>query len=147
MRHVALLTASLVFTACANNDTDVSTDNDAVSGNDVTANDCPVISSENWTAWIDAEPPGPAQLHIRGEADLPTPGYSASWRVGIADRAMPPGQHMHVSFAPPDGMVTQVVTRQDVEYAGPAEYPAYRVIYVHCGDQRLAEITDIPVAH
>ena len=66
--------------------------------------------------------------------------------MGIADRAMPPGQHVHLDFAAPDGVVAQVITTQEVAYEGEAVYDAYRVITVHCGDKTLAEIADIPTA-
>ncbi len=109
--------------------------------------DCPVIDSREWAAWVDAEPgPGAPTLHIRGTADLPTPGYDYAWRVGIADRAMPPGQHMHLDFTAPDGMVAQVVTPVEVAYEGEATYKEYRMIRVKCGDETLAEIADVPVA-
>lgn len=114
--------------------------------------DCPVIDSRDWTAWVDAEP-GPElgqrdapTLHIRGTVDLPTPGYAYDWRVGLADRALPPGQHMHLDFTAPDGMVTQVVTPMQVAYEGEATYAEYRMILVKCGGDVLAEITDVPVA-
>ena len=43
---------------------------------------CPVLESRNWTAWVNAMP-GPDMkpaLHVAGEIDLPTPGYTISWR-------------------------------------------------------------------
>ena len=138
MRIAVFAVGLLAFSACAS-------DVDDQAQNDDTA-DCPVISSQNWTAWIDAEPPGPPTLHIRGDVVMPTPGYTASWRTGAADRRMPPGQTMHLSFAPPDGMVTQVVTTQPTAFSGDAVYPEYRVIYVKCGDKQLAEISEIPIA-
>ncbi len=159
MKLMMVMTAVLVCAACANDAAPETTaENEGKKPPRVAetpgplvegdmAEKCPVIDSRNWTAWIDAEPPGPARLHIRGEVDLPTPGYEASWRVGIADRAMPPGVHFHLDFSAPEGMVTQVVTTESVAYEDEAAYPAYRVIYVHCGEETLAEITDIPTAN
>ena len=60
---------------------------------------------------------------------------------------MPPGQHMHLTFSAPDGIVSQVVTTEEITYAGEAVYPEYRAIYIHCGDQLLGEVTEIPTAH
>lgn len=109
--------------------------------------DCPVIDSRDWHAWVDAEPgPDAPTLHIRGAVDLPTPGYEYHWRVGIADRALPPGQHMHLDFTAPDGVVAQVVTPMEVAYQGEAAFDEYRMILVKCGGERLAEILDVPVA-
>ena len=49
--------------------------------------------SRNWQATIDRMPgPGAqAMLHITGEIDMPTPGYSVELAQGPADRMMPPG--------------------------------------------------------
>jgi hypothetical protein len=110
------------------------------------SNDCPVIDSRGWSAWLDTMPslePGP-RLHIYGEVDLPTPGYTVEWREGPADRANPPGQRMTLILTPPDGMVAQVVTPTPVKYQAKATYPAYRAIYVICGGKPLAEINDVP---
>lgn len=149
MKHISILPVLLLLAACAKDGqaNEEPTDNDPGTEDMTAAADCPVISSHNWSAWVDAEPPEPPRLYIRGEAVLPTPGYTASWRIGASDRMMPPGQHMHLSFEAPDGVVAQVITTQDVNYEGEATYPEYRVIYVHCGDEQLAEITEIPVAY
>ncbi len=112
------------------------------------AGGCPVIDSRDWTAWVDAQPgPDAPTLHIRGTVDLPTPGYDYAWRLGVADRALPPGQHMHLDFTAPDGIVTQVVTTMDVAYQDKAAFDAYRMILVRCGGEVLAEISDVPTAH
>ena len=140
MKNVTLFAAGLALAACASEAVPPDDDDDPA-----VADKCPVIDSRAWSAWVDAMPPGPPSLHIKGEVDMPTPGYTASWRVGAADRMMPPGQHMHIDFTAPDGVVTQVVTTMEVAYEGPAAYPAYREIRVHCGDTMLGAITEIPI--
>ena len=152
-----LLLASAGLTACASENTTVTADTgDKESADksgttdiphDPAPTNCPIVESREWTGWINAQPPGPATLHIRGDVDLPTPGYSYTWREGIADRALPPGQRMHLDFSPPEGIVTQVITPQTITYAQKATYSAYRVIYIVCGEETIAEITDIQTAH
>lgn len=145
MKQLSVIAAPLLLIAC-------SADGEGAPGEGTLLNkpataDCPVIDSRDWTAWVDAEPgPDAPTLHIRGTVELPTPGYDYAWRVGIADRALPPGQHMHLDFTAPDGMVAQVITSVDVAYEGEATYAEYRMIRVKCGDRALAEITDVPVA-
>ena len=143
MKHFLTVPVFLLLSACANGGSD---SGDGAPGENTPTAACAAISSSNWSAWIDAEPPGPSTLHIRGDVELPTPGYRASWRVGAADRRLPPGQTMHLTFEPPEGIVAQVVTTQSVAYANDAAYPEYRLIRVMCGDTELAEITDIPIA-
>jgi len=143
MRFNIILSTALLLTACASETPDETPPDGK---GDAIKSACPVYDSRDWSAWIDTEPPGPSRLHIIGEVDLPTPGYITSWRMGIADRAMPPGQHVHLEFTPPDGIVTQVITTQEVSYEGEAAHQAYRVIYVHCSDETLAEIVNVPIA-
>ena len=110
---------------------------------------CPVIASRGWAAWVDRMPGLDRRptLHVTGEIDLPTPGYTETWVVGPADRADPPAQVLELRLAPPDGIVAQVVTPTSVRYAGDAAYPAYRAIHVSCGDRVLAQITNVPDVH
>ncbi|MEX6634167.1 hypothetical protein [Hyphococcus lacteus] len=111
-------------------------------------NDCPVIASRDWQAWINAMP-GPdavRSLNVTGEIDLPTPGYEIEVIAGAADRSAIPTQRIILKATPPSGMVTQVVTPETVTYSGPVIAQQYRSIMVLCGDQMIAEITDIPVA-
>lgn len=145
MKQISFIVASLLLVAC-NADGEGAPGEGSYGEKPGTA-DCPVIDSRDWAAWIDAEPgPDAPSLHIRGIVDLPTPGYGHRWRVGLADRALPPGQHMHLDFTTPDGMVAQVITSTEVAYEGEATYPEYRMILVKCGGDVLAEITDVPVA-
>ena len=111
-------------------------------------NDCPVVASRNWQAWINAIP-GPdavRTLNVTGEVDLPTPGYEIEVIAGPADRSAIPTQRLIIKTTPPSGMVTQVVTPETVSYAGPTIAQQYRAIMVLCGDQMIGEITDIPLA-
>jgi hypothetical protein len=140
MRH-AIFLAPLLLTACAADTAPPQ------NGEPVAAKPCPVIGGGDWNAWVDAEPgsDGP-KLYITGTAEMPTPGYAYSWRVGAADRMMPPGQHMHLEFEAPDGVVAQVITPMEIRYEGKATYPEYRKVVVHCGEKTLAEIDQIMVA-
>ena len=111
--------------------------------------DCPVIESRGWTAWINAMP-GPEAvrtLHISGEVDLPTPGYTVELVPGPADRMMPPGQRFSLVATASSGMAEQVVTPTPARYQGKATYPAYREIIIGCGGKVLARISNIEVAH
>ena len=133
-----MLPALLVLTACAHSASDKGAPG---------ANYCPVQFTGEWSAWVDAMPPGPKTLNVSGQVVAPTPGYEASWREGFADRGMPPGQHFYLEFTPPSGFVPQVLTTIDVTYRGDAAYPEYRAVIVHCGDDTVTEISPVPTAH
>lgn len=109
---------------------------------------CPVIDSRDWTAWINAMPGPDASptLHVKGEVDLPTPGYEVTLTLGAADRSMTPVQQVNLSATPPDGMVTQVVTPYLVDFSSPAIVDTYKGITVLCSGKVLAEITEIETA-
>ena len=109
---------------------------------------CPVVESRDWSAWIDAEP-GPGaepRLIVTGEIDLPSPGYRSQWSIGIADRRLPPAQHLNLALTPPQGIVAQVITTEKLRFEAKAAYPEYRAIIVRCGDTALATISPVPIA-
>ena len=111
------------------------------------ASDCAAYESRNWAAYIN-KMPGPGArpaLHITGEVDMPTPGYSVELVAGPADRAMPPGLRFRMVTERPDGNVTQVITPTEVRYAEPTPYSQIRQIIIGCGDRTLTTITDVPV--
>lgn len=110
---------------------------------------CPVIDSRDWSAWIDAQP-GPdaaRRLHVRGEVDLPTPGFQAVWRLGPADRRRIPSQILDLTFQPPEGMVIQVVSSERLAFETHALYPGYASIKIRCGDLLIAEIAPVEIVH
>jgi len=108
---------------------------------------CPIIDTRNWEAWIDKMPgpDGGMRLHITGDADMPTPGYTFQWSEGFADRALPPGLRFKLTATPPDGIVAQVITTEQVNYSGETPYREIRAVYVSCGDKKLAEISPVSV--
>jgi hypothetical protein len=147
MHRFLIVTAAIAISACAQQ---TAPENGDETSDDQVADtvNCPVIESSDWAAWVDKEPGADAvaTLHVTGNVTLPTPGYTESWELGIADRAMPPGQHLHLILTPPEGMVAQVITPQEVHYQAVAQYPAYRAVMVRCGDEMLAEISPVPEA-
>jgi len=148
MKHWMTAPVLAAIAACAS--TELADEGDARDQGDeksAVTGPCPVRFGADWDAWVDAQPPGPPTLIVTGQALAPTPGYEASWRVGAADRMMPPGQHLHLEFTPPDGVVAQVITEMDVRYEGDAAYPEYRAVYVHCGDDVSMEISPVTVTH
>lgn len=119
-------------------------DEDALAGDpeDAVADECPVLDSRNWKASTAAEGEGHV-LTIEGEVDLPTPGYAITWREWIADRAFPPGLRVHLDAAPPSDLVMQVVTPTPVSFTMKGANANYRVVYVLCGGDAIAEIDDV----
>ncbi len=103
---------------------------------------CAVIDSRNWKAWTAPDGTG-TTLYVSGEVDLPTPGYVAALRLGASDRAMPPGQVVHLDLTPPEGLVAQVVTATPVELQSPGAYPEYRSVAILCGGKPVAEIAPV----
>lgn len=103
---------------------------------------CPVLDSRNWRAFTTPDGDGNA-LTIEGEVDLPTPGYTIAWREGPADRAFPPGLRVYLDASPPDGAVMQVVSPTPVSWSLTGANAEYRVIYVLCDGEAIAEIADV----
>ena len=112
------------------------------------ASSCPVLGSRKWEATLKRTGGAASKLTLKvtGEVDLPTPGYTQVWKVGISDRANPPGIQLILSFDPPkDDMVTQVVTINPVVFTSDVAYPRYRYILIRCGDAVLARIAETVV--
>ena len=92
-RYTLLVFGSLGILCACNKSTDPITDSKltAASGGaqqftseDV---DCPVYDSRKWQAWINSmpTPSALARLHVLGELDLPSAGFTGSLRLGEAD--------------------------------------------------------------
>lgn len=109
---------------------------------------CAVRESRNWAAWVNRMPgPGATPtVHVTGEVDVPTGGYSFEWEVGPMDRSMNPALKLELIPVKPDGMATMAITSEEVHYMGPVAGSAYRSITITCGGETLAEITEIPDA-
>lgn len=105
---------------------------------------CPVLESLNWKAWIDTMPgSGSASLNVSGEIVLPSAGYQVSLINGPLDRRQPPAQRLRLEVSPPDGMSAQVLTPHKVEAKFASNVKSYRSVMIVCGDGVLKDITDI----
>lgn len=106
---------------------------------------CPIIESANWTAWIDRMP-GPdaaPTLNVYGDVTVPTPGFTYAWREGPTDRSAIPSLRLILEPTPPDGLVLQALTTEEVSYQGPALPNGYSRIFIVCAGEPIAEITEI----
>ena len=104
---------------------------------------CPVIASRNWQAEINNNGANEPSLIITGEIDLPTPGYQVAWQPEISDRQEASIPRIRISLIPPEGIVTQVITPTAVSFTMPSALPEYSSVMVYCGDQLLAEISNV----
>jgi len=119
-----------------------------IAGMSGTSSSCPVLGSRKWEATLKRTggPTSKLTLRVNGEVDLPTPGFTPVWRVGVSDRANPPGLQLILSFDPPkDELVAQVVTINPVRFTADVAYPRYRYILIRCGDAALARIAETVV--
>lgn len=142
LAYFATATAALLLAAACEHSAEPPKDEDEAAMPNA---DCAIIASRDWKAWIDTMPGvgSTPMLHVAGEVDMPTPGYSFEWAAGPLDRRMPPTQHLKLSATAPDGMVAQVVSTETVKYEGAAQASEYSAIVIRCGDEVLAEITEI----
>lgn len=108
---------------------------------------CAALASRNWDATLVRSAGATAKYTLRvvGEVDLPTPGYTQVWKMGISDRASPSGLQLLLSFTPPpsDEMVAQVMTINPVRFTTEVPYPHYRSILIKCGEATLARISEV----
>lgn len=133
-----------LFVACGTHDIKKSTNQ--MQEETSVKNHCHIYDTRNWHAWLDTfdVAKGKYRLNITGEVDLPSPGYELTWKMGIADRAFPPGQNIMLSAKKPDGrMAIQVITPTAVSLTQEVPYAAYRKVDIFCGDKLLTTITNV----
>lgn len=104
---------------------------------------CPAIASRNWQAEIKTNGDNEPSLIITGEIDLPTPGYQVTWQPETSDLQEASTQRIGISLLPPEGIVIQVITPTAVSFTMPSALPEYSSVMVYCGEQLLAEISNI----
>jgi hypothetical protein len=69
-----------------------------------------------WSAWHDHEPPGPPVLHVRGECEFPTAGFSVELRRREPQGINPRDLLLDRIVREPSGPVAQVVTVVEARY-------------------------------
>jgi hypothetical protein len=69
-----------------------------------------------WSAWHDHQPPGPPVLHVRGECEFPTAGYSVELRRREPQGINPKDLVLNRIVQEPSGPVAQVVTVVEARY-------------------------------
>jgi hypothetical protein len=106
---------------------------------------CAAMASRKWNATLSRVNGASPKylLNVVGEVDLPTPGYTPIWKMGISDRGNPPGLQLSLTFDPPKEVDAQVVTINTVRYSTEVSWSRLRYINVVCGDATLSRIPDI----
>ncbi|MFQ3247524.1 MAG: hypothetical protein ACI9SP_004181 [Arenicella sp.] len=105
--------------------------------------ECPIISSSNWSAQIETSEQGRSMLAIKGDIELPSPGYSVVLEPGMADKSATPSQHFNLKAEQLDGMYIQMITPMTLQHSVPAIAKQYRSIVIHCDDQIIASIDNV----
>ncbi|MFT6408398.1 MAG: hypothetical protein ACJAQ6_001816 [Arenicella sp.] len=105
--------------------------------------DCPIVSSQNWSAKIASSDPGKPILSINGDIELPNPGYSVVLEQGIADRSATPSQHFDLRTERLTGFYIQAITAMTLEHSSVAIAKHYHSIVIHCGEQIIATIENV----
>lgn len=106
---------------------------------------CAVIGSRGWEAWVN-KMPGPdmqPKIHVVGQVDVPTGGYTFEWQEGPLDRSAHPALRLTLVPIAPDGMALQAITTMEVKYEAPALATGYSRVLISCGGAPLAEIKQI----
>jgi hypothetical protein len=110
--------------------------------------ECPIISSHNWNAWINAMPGPNARptLIVTGQVTVPTGGYRIEWADFRVAESYPVQVFADLRAIPPAGPATQAVTTHDVRGEWPMGQPVGSFT-VRCGDRVLARVSPVESAH
>lgn len=81
------------------------------------------FNEELWQVWLDKEPPGPAQLRVRGRVMAPSTGLKAVARINPKPRCDHTAEYVviEVTLVPTGDVVLPVLTPVPVELDEP--YP------------------------
>lgn len=113
------------------------------------AEECAVLESRDWEAWIDRMPGPDASptVHVVGKVDVRSGGYTFNWEVGPMDRSMTPALNLKLIPVAPAESATMAIATEEVHYTGPLAGSSYSRVTITCGSQTLGEITEITDAH
>jgi hypothetical protein len=83
---------------------------------DVPAGQPPRGDCRSWAAWIDRQPPGPATLHVTGECEFPSAGFTVELRRHEPQGFNPRDLLLDKIVTPPSGPVADVITTVEARY-------------------------------
>ena len=109
---------------------------------------CPIVSSRDWQAWVNAMP-GPnarPDLIVTGKVTVPTGGYTFRWGSPRVMESYPVQVSVDLIPIPPSGMATQALATHDVRGEWPMA-PPVGALTVRCGDRVLGRVAPVPTAH
>ena len=109
---------------------------------------CPVVSSSQWNAWVNAMPGPNAQprLIATGKVTVPTGGYTFRWGGPRVMESYPVQVSVELIPVPPGGPATQALTTHDVRGEWPMS-PPVGSLTVTCGDKVLGRVSPVETAH
>jgi len=153
-RYLLMLSAALLTSACQANDKATRPANEVNESlktvlNELDQNqviqteDCAIISSQNWSAKIGVDDSSQSMLFIKGDIELPNPGYAVTFQEGPANLSLPPIQHFYIKTERLSGFHIQVITPMTLEHSSPASADGYRSVVIHCGEQTFATIDNV----
>jgi hypothetical protein len=83
---------------------------------EVPPNGKPVGECRDWSAWHDHQPPGPPVVHVRGECEFPSAGYSVELRRKEPQGINPKDLLLERVVHEPSGPVAQAITVVEARY-------------------------------
>jgi hypothetical protein len=110
--------------------------------------DCPISSSSDWAAWVNAMPGPNARptLIVTGKVTLPSGGHRVSLHAGPVLELYPPIQQVLLKAVAPTGEGTPEAPTLEVRVELPA-LDTYGEVHVRCGNRTLATIRNIERAY
>ena len=109
---------------------------------------CPITSSRDWTAWLNAMPGPGAQpkLIVAGKVVTATGGYQIAFdpRLQVTKR-YPAQAFATLNVIPPSGPTNPTVVTQNVRWEWPLNLQIGSV-EIRCGNETLANITPVAIA-
>lgn len=107
---------------------------------------CPIVSSSDWSAWVNAMPgEGRPRLIVTGKATVPTGGYRFNWGVPRVAESHPVQVSVELQPIAPEGMATQALVTHQLRGEWPSQKRVGSVTIL-CGGRPLAAISSVDTA-
>lgn len=111
------------------------------------AGSCPIVSSSDWNAWVNAMPGPNSQpsLIVTGKVTVATGGYQPRLELAQVAESYPVQVFVRLHPNPPAGPASQAFVTHEVRGQWPMQPPVGSVS-IRCGDRIIARVSPVETA-
>jgi hypothetical protein len=102
----------------------------------------PKLLPDTFTAWINKQPGSTGALHVKGQAEVPTSGWTGSLKPASLQGINKSVRILEAAFVKPGGLVNDVISKIPLEYTeDPAQVAYTEVTLRYEGKEFTVDVT------